>query len=113
MSEPQAALIWCPFPDSAQARDCLATLIAEQLVACGNIIPGVQSLFAWEGGVSEASEAILFAKTTPERHQAAIDRLDSLHSYVTPAIVGWLAGAISGNTASWLSEILPTGAHDE
>ena len=44
----EAALIWCPFPDAESARVAIGTLLDERLIACGNMVPGVQSLFRWQ-----------------------------------------------------------------
>ena len=109
MTQGQAALIWCPFPNSAEAQDAARTLIRDGLAACANIIPQVHSLFAWQGEVEQASEAILILKTDGRLLENAIARLAELHSYDTPAITGWLTDHTPPQTLEWLAASLPAG----
>ena len=102
MSAAAAALIWCPFPDAASARAATATLLAERLVACGNILPAMQSLFVWEDTVQSADEAGLLLKTSGSALDRAIARLAELHPYDTPAIIGWRADSAAAQTLAWL-----------
>ncbi|WP_240782072.1 divalent-cation tolerance protein CutA [Qipengyuania sediminis] len=101
MSE-AAALIWCPFPDEAEARAAITTLLDERLIACGNILPGMTSLFAWQGERDEANECGALFKTTAALLSAAMSRIAAIHPYQTPAVLGWGVQA-SGSTQSWLN----------
>ena len=62
-------------------------LLEERLVACGNILPRMNSIYVWEGKLEEASEVVMIAKTTAERVPELIERVKSLHSYSCPCIV--------------------------
>jgi periplasmic divalent cation tolerance protein len=72
--------------DAAEAQQIGRTVIAEQLAACANILPGVTSIFRWEGKVEEASEAVLILKTTEMKLERLIERVKVLHSYECPCI---------------------------
>lgn len=96
-----AGLIWCPFPDEAAARAAAAVLLDERLIACANLVPGVQSLFSWQGAREEAGEAGALFKTTAPLLDAAMRRLETLHPYDAPAITGWTVHAGQG-TLAWL-----------
>ena len=98
-----AALIWCPFPDEASARAAAAALLDERLIACANLMPGMQSLFAWRGTRDEGRETGALFKTAAERLDAAMRRLAALHPYESPAITGWTVRAEEG-TLAWLRE---------
>jgi len=97
-----AALIWCPFPDREAAREVAGQLLAEGIVACANILPGVESLFIWEGKADSATEVGVLFKTSAGKLDAAIERLGTLHPYETPAILGWHADAAHPATRQWL-----------
>jgi periplasmic divalent cation tolerance protein len=109
MTGTKAALIWCPFPTTSAAQEAGRALIEDGLAACANIIPQVHSLFAWQGVVEEASEAILVLKTRASLLENATARLAVLHSYDTPAITGWLTDHTPAATLEWLSASLPAG----
>jgi len=103
-----AALIWCPFPDEASAREAAGSLLDRKLVACANILPSMTSLFLWEGKRSESGEVGVIFKTTQAGFDAAIAALDAHHPYDNPAILGWHADAATPATLAWLSAIVTT-----
>lgn len=106
-----SALIYCPFPDSAAAERIGGQLLDEGLIACINIGGPIRSLFAWQGerGASEECPALL--KTHASLLHKAMNRLEVLHPYDSPAILGWpcKAGVATG---AWLAG-LDTGRTDE
>lgn len=99
--ESEAALVWCPFPDEAAARAAATALLDERLVACANLLPGVQSLFSWQRGRDGGAECGALFKTTARLLDAAMRRLSEVHPYDTPAITGWTVRADAG-TLHWL-----------
>jgi len=104
----RAALAWCPFPDPGAARSVARTVVEERLAACANIFPGIESLFAWRGGIETGAEAGALFKTEGRLLAALIARLAELHPYETPAISGWHCDATAPATLAWLSEVLGT-----
>ncbi len=92
-------------PKEEEAVRIARTLVEERLVGCINIVPGVRSIYSWEGKVQDDPELLMVMKTTPERRDRVIERIGELHSYSCPeAIVLPLVG---GSTAylSWLAEV--------
>ncbi|HXP31465.1 MAG TPA: divalent-cation tolerance protein CutA [Stellaceae bacterium] len=85
--------------DVEEARRIGRTVVEERLAACANIIPGVQSVYWWQGQVEESSEAALILKTTGERLDALVARVRELHSYECPGIE---ALAVVGGNAGFL-----------
>ena len=102
----QLALVWCPCENREEARRLAQALVAEKLVACVNIIGPVLSVFAWDGAIDESEEYGLLCKTSTDRMDAAIARLNTLHSYETPVIVGWKADQTTPQTLAWLGDAL-------
>jgi periplasmic divalent cation tolerance protein len=70
-----------------QARSLADALVNERLAACVNVLPGVESVYRWEGRVERANEVLLLIKTTLERFQAVRERIVSIQSYDTPEII--------------------------
>lgn len=107
MSGPQGpALIWCPFPDSASASRICSTLLDERLIACANMLPGMVSLFAWNGERGESAETGVLLKTDAALLDKAIARLGELHPYHEPAILGWRCDGALPATAAWLGGLV-------
>jgi len=84
------------------AADLVRTLVGERLVACGNIIPGVRSIYAWKGEVCDEAEAVLLLETSAARVSAAITRLRALHPYEVPKIVVIDPSAVDDAYAAWV-----------
>lgn len=72
--------------DVAEAKLIARQVVGEQLAACGNILPGLTSIFRWDGEMHEAPEAMLILKTTEAKIEPLISRVKTLHSYECPCI---------------------------
>jgi len=75
------------FPEIETARRIAQQLVTENLAACANIIPAVESIYRWQDKIENAQEILVFFKTTAARYAAFEDRLKSLHSYEVPEII--------------------------
>lgn len=101
----EAILTYITTKDKQQARLIGKTLVEERLAACVNIIDGMQSIYWWEGAISEDNEAILIAKTRNSLLEKLTDRVKSLHTYTCPCII---AIPISGGNRDYLRWIKET-----
>jgi len=63
------------------------TLIDEGLAACVNIIPGLTSIYKWEGERQTGTEVLLLIKTRSELYSQVESRIAALHSYELPEII--------------------------
>ena len=95
-------VVFCTFPDAGVAALVTRALVEEKLVACGNIVPGVRSIYAWEGKIEDASEVLVIFKTTGPLYAKLEKRLLKLHPYDTPGIVALEAGAAAKMYAAWV-----------
>lgn len=102
---PTPALVWCPFPDAETALAAIDALLDEGLIACGNVLPGMQSRFVWNGVKESAQEAGAILKTNAARLDAAIARLTELHPYEEPAILAWHCDKAAAGTGTWLASL--------
>lgn len=99
------ALIWSVFSNKDDARTVARTLLEEGLIGCANILGGVESLFKWEGAIDQADECGCLFKTDAGLLKRATNRLEQLHPYETPAILGWVCSEAGGVTRTWLEEL--------
>lgn len=84
---PLLVLVTCA--DAPQAAHIARVLVEERLAACGNIIPGLRSIYTWEGKVNDAVETLLLLKTNVERYEEVQARIKTLHSYEVPEIIAF------------------------
>ena len=80
-------LILCTFPDADLARAIGTILIEEQLAACVNLIPGVESIYRWQGAMETSAEVLAIFKTMASAYAAFEKRLRDLHPYEVPEII--------------------------
>ena len=85
-----------------EARRIGKALVDARLAACANIVPGLESIYRWQGEVVEDKEILLILKTRSELVEAAIAKVKELHSYTCPCIVA--LPILTGNPAylEWL-----------
>ena len=62
-------------------------LVEARLAACVNVVPGVLSLYHWQGAIEEAAECTLLIKTTRQQFPALCTELRRVHSYQVPEII--------------------------
>ena len=82
-----ASLIYMTCESAAEADRIGRALVQERLAACTNMIPGMRSIYWWDGAVQTGEEVVLLAKTRTERVDALIARVRELHSYQVPCAV--------------------------
>ena len=83
----------------------LATALVERRVAaCVNVLPGVRSIYRWQGAVQDDRELLLLVKTTRARLDDASAAIAELHPYEVPEIVALEAASVAGAYAAWLAD---------
>ncbi len=87
-----------------EARTIATALVKEHLAACANIIPGMRSIYRWEGKITEADETVLIAKTSRDRVPALMERVRVLHSYDCPCVVSLAVEDGNPDYLDWLAE---------
>ncbi|MCM5682123.1 divalent-cation tolerance protein CutA [Schlegelella sp. S2-27] len=83
----RALLAFSTAADEASAAGLARCLLEERLAACVNIVPGLRSMYWWQGRIEEGAECLLVIKTTAARWPALKDRLPQLHAYDVPELV--------------------------
>lgn len=74
-------------PDKRVATRLARALVEERLAACVNVLPGVTSLYRWEGAVQQEGEVLLVIKARGRDVEAIGARVTELHPYDVPEVV--------------------------
>jgi periplasmic divalent cation tolerance protein len=80
-------IVYCTIASDEEGRQLARTLIGEQLAACVSLLPGVTSIYPWDGAVEESQEVLLMIKTTQPRWNALRERILQLHAYAVPELL--------------------------
>lgn len=82
-----AVVVMVTAPTAEKAAEIARALVEEGLAACGNVIPGLRSIYRWEGTVCDEPECLLILKTERPRVEALRQRVISLHPYQVPEVI--------------------------
>lgn len=85
-----------------EAVTLIKTLLERRLIACGQIVPGVRSLYRWNGKIADESEVIVYLKTRAARLDSLEVAFSELHPYKVPEL---LALPVTGGLAKYLTWI--------
>lgn len=92
-------LFFVTAPDGECAAALARKLLEERLVACVNIVPGLRSLFWWEGEVQVSDEVLMLLKARRADIDVVTERVRGLHPYELPEVI---AAEISGGLQAYL-----------
>lgn len=74
-------------------------LVSERLAACVNVVPGLLSIYCWQGERQRDEESLLLIKTSRALLERLSERVRQLHPYDVPEVV---ALPIVGGSADYL-----------
>ena len=99
-------LVLSTCPDNATAQRLATMLVEQQLAACVNVLPGLTSVYRWQGAIQHDSEVLLLAKSRADRYPQLESALVEHHPYELPEVVAVsLTQGLEGYLA-WLDRAL-------
>ena len=87
MAKPGYLVVFITAASYEEARKIADTLVDRKKAACVNIVPGVKSLFRWQGKIEEAEESLMVVKTRAELFPDVVNLVKAIHSYEVPEII--------------------------
>jgi periplasmic divalent cation tolerance protein len=91
------------------AEKVASTIVKESLAACVNIVPGIRSIYRWEGKVCDDAELLLLIKSSEDNFESVRSRIRQLHTYDTPEVIAVPIGAGDPDYLNWLHAQLKSG----
>jgi periplasmic divalent cation tolerance protein len=80
-------LVYTTYPSIVEAEKAGRALVERYLAACVNILPGMVSIYRWEGALERAEEVVMIVKTRAALTDAVSSAVKEMHEYETPAIL--------------------------
>jgi len=98
----RAVFVYTTYPSVVEAEEAGRALLERALAACVNILPGMLSLYRWQGAIERGEEAVMIIKTRAALAEAVRAAVKEMHAYTTPAI---LVLPIAGGDEAYLGWI--------
>ncbi len=99
-----ALVVLVTAPSAEKAAELGRAVVSERLAACASVVPGLRSIYWWEGKVQDEAEALLLLKSTRARFDALRDRVLELHPYQVPEVVALPVEAGSRAYLEWIAK---------
>ena len=87
MEKDTAILVYATFPSLDEAERIGGRLVEDGLAACVNILPGMVSIYVWQGQRQRDSECAMIIKSRAALADRIVETVRSLHPYDNPALV--------------------------
>jgi periplasmic divalent cation tolerance protein len=106
----EVVILYTTWPDAEAALDCGRALTREGLAACVNVLPGMRSIYRWQGAVAEGQEVVMVIKTVGAHAETVRDQVAAAIGYDVPMILAlpadpelshpaslaWITGELAG-----------------
>lgn len=83
-------------------------LVDKRVAACVSILPGVESVYWWQGKIEQAAEVLLVIKSSRGMFDRVKEELLRMHSYQTPEAIAIPIVAGSEAYLDWMARELQT-----
>ncbi len=98
-------LVTCPSQEVGE--EIAQVLVKGRLAACVNVVPGLTSIYRWEGKISRDAESLLVIKTRRAKLPALSRRVKAIHPYSVPEVIALPIVAGSGPYLTWIRHSTP------
>ncbi len=92
------------YPNHEEAIEVAKRLVASKLVACAQVVGGVESCYVWKGEFCVDGETLLLCKTRSKLFDLVVKEITNTHSYECPQIVAVPLTHVSPDYAVWLDD---------
>ena len=98
-------IVFVTAPTGDDGRKIARALVREKLAACVNILPGIRSIYTWEGEVCEDDEVLLIIKTRTEIFGALSAVVKEVHPYDVPEVIAVPLTAGAADYLNWIDQV--------
>ncbi len=97
-------VVFVTCPNQQEAEKIVDKVLKARLIACGNIIPGMHSLFHWQGNISSEKEVLIIMKTRQKLLAELVKWIETEHSYSVPEIIALPIVGGARDYLNWIKE---------
>ncbi|WP_353271310.1 divalent-cation tolerance protein CutA [Wolbachia endosymbiont (group A) of Alloplasta piceator] len=99
-------LVYTTFSNFGEAKTVSEELLNEKLIVCVNIFPEVNSLYLWEGKISNSCEVVAIMKSRNDQVDKIVEKIEAMHSYDQPAIAVMPIEKANKSFTNWANSVI-------
>jgi periplasmic divalent cation tolerance protein len=99
-------LVLCTCPAGERAGELASKLVESGLAACVNVLPGLTSIYSWQGAVESSQESLLLIKSENRLYGRLESQLRDWHPYELPEIISVPIERGLSEYLHWISQCL-------
>lgn len=99
-------LVYTTFSNFEEAKTVSEELLNEKLIVCVNIFPEVNSLYLWEGKISNSCEVVAIMKSRNDQVDKIVEKIEAMHSYDQPAIAVMSIEKANKSFTNWANSVI-------
>ncbi|CAJ2641090.1 protein CutA, chloroplastic [Trifolium pratense] len=97
-------VVYVTVPNKEAGKKLSESIVKEKLAACVNRVPGIESVYLWEGKIQTDSEELLIIKTRQSLLEALTDHVKANHEYDVPEVISLPITGGNLKYLEWLKE---------
>jgi len=91
-------------PDLKTARKLIQVVVNARFAACGNLVPGIESHYWWQGKLERSKEVLVLFKTTSNHLKSLEALILKNHPYDTPEIIALPLASGNARFLDWITK---------
>ena len=96
-------IIFCTVDSEELGERIAVALVEAREAACVNIVPGIRSVYRWEGKLCQDAELLLVIKSVAEKFEAVRERIRVIHTYQVPEVIAVPITVGDADYLKWLN----------
>lgn len=106
----QVLVVYCTCPTVAAAEQLARSIVEARVAACVSVLPGLTSVYRWDGDICTDAECLLMVKTKQSTYPALETLIRAQHPYEVPEILAVPAAAGHHEYLQWVhAQCAPPG----
>jgi periplasmic divalent cation tolerance protein len=97
-------VVYITVPSRDVGLEIAKILVEGKLAACVNIVPGISSIYHWQGEIEQDDEFLLIAKTPAAHFNRLSSTVKRVHPYDVPEVIALPIIAGSNEYLAWIDE---------
>lgn len=102
-------IVFCTCPNEEIGRKIAEKLVTDKIAACVNIVPGLESIYRWQGQICKDKEMMLIIKSSSDKYNQLENSIRAIHPYETPEIIAVTISNGYEKYLEWISENIENG----